>query len=271
MKHDWQGKKICFAAINLQDVCKVPAALGDELALRAEVTELKLKFEDMTKLYLEVKHIADKVSEATQQINTLLSLQPGEGNTQCANTVTDENPLSSVEEKTVSEAIRPKSPILYSQITAGGLVTPVEPESNEGTWTTVTNKRKPTKSPKPKTGKPKVSKQKHLSIIGSASDTTIKSAPTNRERRGALFVTKCQPQTSCEDLENDIKSKVSIYNLHKVESVKTKFDTYTSFKVSFLLGDKKLNQFFREVIKPNMWGSGILVKPFNMAKMKKQQ
>lgn len=102
-----------------------------------------------------------------------------------------------------------------------------------------------------------MSKKKQLAIIGSASVASIKSAAKKRETRGALCVTQCQPQPSFEDY--DFKSKVFLYNFHKVESVKIKFDTYTSFKVSVLLGDQKPNQFIREVIKPNMWGMEFLL------------
>lgn len=45
-KIDWKGKHIQFAAADLSRVCNVPAGIGDELQLRREMRELKIKMED---------------------------------------------------------------------------------------------------------------------------------------------------------------------------------------------------------------------------------
>ncbi len=53
-KYDRVGKPLNFAATNLNNVFHVPAGYRDELALRAELRDLKLKVEDLMSAYEEV-------------------------------------------------------------------------------------------------------------------------------------------------------------------------------------------------------------------------
>lgn len=112
--------------------------------------------------------------------------------------------------------------------------------------------------------KPKI-EQKQMGIVGQLKSTCIQSAePYKRQRKAILFVTRCKKETTECDLEKDILDNISLYKLDQVESIVTKYETYKSFKVSFLLDDKSLSQFFVDTMKPEFWGDGVLVKPFSM-------
>jgi len=67
-KIDWMGKSHKFAAIDLDKVCRVPAGLGDELVLRAEMQDLKLKFQDLTSAFEDVKQLSVKVSKSADEV-----------------------------------------------------------------------------------------------------------------------------------------------------------------------------------------------------------
>lgn len=67
-KIDWMGKTHKFAAIDLDKVCRVPAGLGDELVLRAEMQELKLKFQDLASAFEDVKQLSISVSKSADDV-----------------------------------------------------------------------------------------------------------------------------------------------------------------------------------------------------------
>lgn len=259
-KIDWMGKSHKFAAIDLDKVCRVPAGLGDELVMRAEMQELKLKFQDLASAFDEVKQLTISVSKSADDvvsaIGTVNQLSPPLPNPQ---TQSKTPPLDlNLTQKTAREpdgSSRPETP-LYSQIMAMKYNKPDSKEIAHGGnagWKMISRKKKP-----------KIEK-KQMGIVGQLKSTCIQSAePYQRPRKAILFVTRCKPETTENDLEKDILDNISFYQLDQVESIATKFETYKSFKVSFLLDDKSLSQFFIDTMKPEVWGDGVLVKPFSM-------
>lgn len=161
-KTDWKGINVKFAAVDLTHVCNVPSALGDELSLRAEMTNLKRKFEDLTSCYNEIKSISDQVEHITETIQDqlqnkreplpnistqLVSIRPEKLDIQIP---------TLIGERTADGTSRPETP-LYSQIMARaynnsqGQISTTADKTQEG-YTLVTHK-KPRRKSKAVTGK----------------------------------------------------------------------------------------------------------------------
>ncbi len=250
-KHDWKGKHVQFAAADLNKVCNVPAGLGDELQLRREMRELKIKMEDLMSAFLEIRAISSDISKTTTEICNLTDRKKTNKNqTDNLKQKPDQLVISNRNVNEAEGSSRPDTP-LYSQIAA--LRNMQSNDGKEGAWNTVQKKKRPRKT---------------LSVVGSSQETKIKAIqPFRKPQKGTLFVTRYAPQTTADDLKDEIKLKIAEYSLDSVESIKSRYETYTSFKVTFLLEEKKLNQFFKDVIQPQLWSENAFVKPFSMKKI----
>lgn len=268
VKFDWEGKTFKFVAVDLAKICHVPAGLGDELALRAEVRELKIKLQDLTSMFEEIKQISDSVKQSADEVKSLLK------------TATEPSELTSPDELAIAKSYknitlrkppcgiqitdrqeiqpdgssRPETPILYSQVMAiqKDLEDAGNADDKTGEWKVVVKKTPP---------------KRIRAIVGQLRGSSIQSSrPVKHARRATIFVSRCKPDTSVEVMESEIGKNITTFKLDAVELLKTKFNTYTSFKVSFFLDDKKLSHCFNDVMKPELWGDGVLVKPFSMRK-----
>lgn len=201
--------------------------------------------------FSEIRDISSNISKTTAEICNLTDqkkMKNGEGDNpkpKPDNLIISNRNLNEAEGSS-----RPDTP-LYSQIAA--LRNMQSTDRNEGAWNTVQKKKKP---------------RKILSVVGNSQESKIKAIePLKKPRKGTLFVTRYAPQTKPEDLKEEIVSKITEYSLDNVEPIKSRYETYTSFKVSFLLEESKLSQFFKDVIQPQLWSENAFVKPFSMKKI----
>ncbi|KAG0434778.1 hypothetical protein HPB47_018892 [Ixodes persulcatus] len=93
-------------------------------------------------------------------------------------------------------------------------------------------------------------------LTGASETCKLIVAPPSTRRR-ALFVTKLNPDTSCED----ISSHLSSVGVEEVEcrKLKTRYDSYASFHVSVAAKD------FDKLSDPTVWPKSCLLKAFRGA------
>ena len=95
-------------------------------------------------------------------------------------------------------------------------------------------------------------KTKTKSIIGSGVSNSQLKASSGRF--SSVFISRLSPDTSCEDIikyAND-SLKLSV----KCEKLKSKFDSYASFKIDVVCNNPAM------LYNPESWPSGILVRKF---------
>ncbi len=124
-----------------------------------------------------------------------------------------------------------------------------------------------------------VTKRKRKSgtvIVGAGSSSDIKSVPKPpRSKTGMILISRCDPATTCDDVSREIQKLQTdtTFKLQGVESWKSKFQTYASFKVTYELGEKPLQQFLNELLYnenvDQLWPAGVLVKSFRPIFVKK--
>ena len=93
-------------------------------------------------------------------------------------------------------------------------------------------------------------------VVGTAIDSNITIA---RDRRlGKVFATRYGPNVGItsvkSNLENKLKETTGINHTVNVESVKTKYDSYSSFKITCLCSDINI------LYNPSIWPKGCFVK-----------
>lgn len=253
-KTDWQGNDQQFAAVDLGAICRVPSALGDEIQLRSEVDDLKRKFEDLTAAFEEVKHARLTVERA---IETVVSYQNSTNEHETSTQAPDSQIMHLPNNIAAPPPVRSESPILYSQIAAlarhatSEQQTTTVKQDNDG-FTKVTRRRT------------LHGKAKHNVVVGGLSNSQIKSVA--KKRLATVFMTRCSPESDEFHIQQHAIEHIIHYPLLKVEPLKTKADTYKSFKLIFDLREDSLSNFFRQTLIPTLWPSGALVKPFSQRK-----
>jgi len=265
----------------LYDVCYVYSGIGDEAILRREVRELKTKFHDLTAAFLQIQDFAKTVDGISVQLQNMKMLnnenrgRPSYLNvakqgrrerhvTGASKPATPASP-SSINNKNAAASTRLNHPTVsppMSQKVAMGRMSfdtysstaPDTAGVNDDEFTIVQRRRK---SHKPKTG----------AIVGGSTGSNVRSAP--KRRMGMLFLTRCDVDTTTEDIQKHISENVDAVKLIDVESWETKYKTYASFKITFDIAEKSLSAFFREIIRPELWPEGTLIKPFGLKTMLK--
>lgn len=112
-------------------------------------------------------------------------------------------------------------------------------EKSDGDWTTVRRKRS-------------------TPIIGNK--WACKLASVAPKRSVTLFVSRCMPDTKEEDLKSFLAS--TFRARVEVLKLKTKFDTYASFKVTLVFSDLSLDAALCMAADPANWPEGLLVRRF---------
>lgn len=238
---DWLGKNINFAAVDMRRVCYVAAAIGDEIQFRAEIQELKTKFEDLTSALGEVKNLSKTVTSTTNEVMTSLqNFQQATPTTYSSVVRENQEPQHDLAGAPLRRAVSP--PISQKMAMKRHQQQLAEPD--EG-FKTVTYKKK----------RPK--------FTMGTRHSDIKAVP--KPRIGILFATRCQADVTTIDLEKQIKETTGFsYDLVKVEEWNAKHSSYKSFKLFFELKDHALSKFFKDMEDPSLWPENVWIRPFRM-------
>lgn len=81
-----------------------------------------------------------------------------------------------------------------------------------------------------------------------------------------LFVTRFHPDTKSEDMTNYLQNSKG-WKLISIDKLKTKYDSYSSWKI--VLNKSGLEK--SEILKPENWPKGVLVRPFLINRLNKEQ
>lgn len=106
-------------------------------------------------------------------------------------------------------------------------------------------------------------KNKNKPVILCKGPSVSFQPAKKRIQRKAIFVTRVAPDTTTDVIDKHIKSNMNI-STAKCTKLKTKYDTYSSFHISF---DE---HHLEEITNPEIWPEGILISTF-MGKLKDDQ
>lgn len=263
---DFKMKDITFLAKDLSRIRFVPFTLRDEVQLRSELSELRNKLDDLANCFTEcIKdklemissigekvsnfnpssvNVSDKVSNkclAEPRIHpkpTYLDIANKQSTYERSNSVTG-NSLST----TPMIPSQSEQPLKHSDL--NGNENPVDK-----TWTTVRRKSK--------------SLNKNQ-VVGGAESKRLKIVC--KQRGAVLFISRCSPETTIDELKNYITESDFGYKLNEIEKWNSRRSEYSSFKISFSLDTSDtLSKFLRDTIDASKWPAGMFVKQFNFGK-----
>lgn len=259
-KEDWKAKNVNFAAVDFKEICLVPSGIGDELNLRYELIELRTKFSDMTAALEEVKQLGKTVKDANDTFLKVVTNSENVGKPSYSKSLKNWKqvvPRPPTPPPSQVHAMKNPDPAIMEQDS----VTQNHNEKSGDDGFTVVTKRK---------------RKSGAVIVGAGSSSDIKTVPkTPRIKTGMILVSRCDPETTCEDISREIQKlqTETPYKLHGVEIWKSRYQTYSSFKVTYELGVKPLQQFLNELLYnenvDQLWPAGVLVKSFRPNFVKK--
>ncbi|CAL8140023.1 unnamed protein product [Orchesella dallaii] len=253
-KEDFKGKNLEFGATNVFKICNVHAGIGEDL--RQEIAEVRAKYESLTRAIGELKTLSNGLENVASDLKTF------HGTVHSPTKPTKPSYLkianTGIKMRHISGSSRPVTPVsppisqkIAMQRDAGNVEDGTD--MNQEPFTLV--KRKKNKSSSRVTG------------VGGTADSNVKSVP--KPRVGLLFLSRCTPETTCDDIGTHIFRSVKSFKLLDVETWKTKYNTYSSFKISFNLETEKLSAFLKETVTAELWPAGSLIKPFGLKKLLK--
>ncbi len=263
-KEDWKNRNLKFAAVDFNNICHVPSGLGDELNLRMEIRELRNKFDDLIATWETVKQMTTSVQEMNdfmKKVKTDSDDKPLPPSYLNITKNLKEPSLQNAAPKKVNQSRPPSSPPLTQVIalrnateqSAKTLTPNSQPsflrsisQQNESQWQLVQRKRP---------------KQKLMLGEHKGSNIQCVERPA-RKRTAIILASRFKPGTTAGDIESHVKSTVLNYELESVEEWKTKYDGYVSFKIAFLIGERKLGESLRDIIQVDKWPYQSLVKSF---------
>lgn len=230
---DWTGAKFPFVASDISQVCHVYGNLRDEVQMRSEMQRISNRLSNLEELLKSIPNIAQRIDAV---MSTVKLTPPTTPSVVCS---TDESnlqiPSTSYKDKLTAKALtplqEPKDTQVHPKINKGPLLPP---------WQTVMSKRK--------------SKKKDKCVVGMDESSDLLCSEV---RPLKLFVTRCHAELKSEKL-HDYLTKNRKLNIISIEKMKTRFDTYSSWKVVL----NKMAHDRTEILKPENWPKNIIVRPF---------
>ena len=97
-------------------------------------------------------------------------------------------------------------------------------------------------------------KSRPRAVVGTAKSSTLSAA---KARPAEVFVTRLGPDTQPKDVERHLRDNLSQEWTLSCENLPTKFNTYSSFRVSID------SDAVPEILSPSLWPCGVLVRRFH--------
>ncbi|CAL8069011.1 unnamed protein product [Orchesella dallaii] len=244
-KIDFRGQNIRVIVSDLNQVCHVDSELEDELQLRHEIRLLRsrlAKVEEMCGSIMGISNKLDNIETTLNSINSSNVSQSYSDKIKSGASLTSSSLVPSASTQDISEKIpemcdRPKS--INPFVTDPNenrrfLPTPAESSG----WKTVSRKKQRI--------------QRH--VLGCNETATVKSSGVKVMR---LFVSRCHPNTTPEMLTHDL-TETSNLDILAIEKLKTRFDTYASFKITINKNEVET----KDILNQGNWPKGIFVRPY---------
>jgi hypothetical protein len=104
-------------------------------------------------------------------------------------------------------------------------------------------------------GEERPTKKAKSVVVGSRSRAGgLRVAPKPPGRYTSIFVSRLDPQTKGEEIIEELKNNGVNVDQLKFEKLKTKYDTYASFRIYGRCEDPDT------LLKPEMWDEGVYIK-----------
>ncbi|CAL8148269.1 unnamed protein product [Orchesella dallaii] len=190
-KDDFKGKNIAFAAINIFKICNVHAGIGEEL--RQEIHDLKVKYSSLTNACGELKKFSDGVENIVEEVKLIATSVAKPTIPSYLNVAKEGNRTRHV--TGASRPTTPASPPISQKVAMG-----TYPQFDQNISEKETNgfilveRKKRTKS--------------STSGVGGTATSNVKSVP--KPRVGFLFMTRCAPETTIEEISAHVTENSSI-------------------------------------------------------------
>jgi hypothetical protein len=224
---------VVFVGADVDNICHVivPLTETEQTFLTSEVIALRRKVTNLENVFTEkiadIEKICKNVNSNTKSVNASMQNKQANVKANYAN-ATIPNYAKAASSNTSSKP---------QKTAAANVNHPLSTSGKE--WETVVRK-KPKSRPM---------------TIGTAESNEIKTVPAIKV--SSVFVTRCDPNTKTEDLHSFLSKKTWRINL--VEKLKTKFETYASFRIDIV----RIDMTESELLKPEHWPTNLLVKRFN--------
>lgn len=231
---DWQDKKPPFVVSDISRICHVYGALRDEVQMRSEMLRMNQRLSSLEKLLKSIPSLTTRIDTAisvmkptpppTPTLSPFISM-PG-GNFQ----------KPTYKDKVVVNAPKAGQHVKISNENDDDkIATPPSPS-----WRVAAPRRQQ------KTKKPPV--------VGLDDNSGLLSSDV---RPCKLFATRFHPDTKAEEMTNYLEKNRG-WKVIAVEQLKTKYDSYSSWKL--IVNKSGMDK--TEIMKPENWPKGVLVRPF---------
>jgi hypothetical protein len=137
----------------------------------------------------------------------------------------------------------------YKDVVSADLPSATAVPADSDGFVPVSSKKKPTVDPAVNSIKPR-----HQPLFRVRNSATLPIV-SKKERSKALFVSRFCPEVSADDVEKSLKEQLNLKKL-TCTKLKTKYNTYSSFRVSVLEDE------FMLINNTGVWPTGCLISPF---------
>lgn len=233
---DWTGRILPFVVADISQICKVYGGLRDEIQLRDEVSQMKTRLENLEKILPNLRDVSTKVDTI---VNNIKHLENNENKQATSKPLFREIVITTGQKENTNRKNQrkpqtdTKQPPPHSHSQDEVRLTPPSPS-----WKVVTTRKRPKKHP----------------LVGMEESDQLKSSEI---RPIKLFVTRCHADTTGDSMQQYLENKRQ-WSVLAVEQVKTRFNTYSSWKVIL----NKCDLARSEIMKPENWPKGVMVSPF---------
>lgn len=255
-QEDWKGRNLVFGVVDISRICQVTSGLQDEIQLRSELQIIKSRMDALTSVVDEIRTISKTVSDAAEAIKKGAEHHQQPNQTSTYVQVAKKNLKSDSNKKLLHRGRPLPSPPMSQKIAIKKNNEPLSSDvENESNCTTPTNEFKVVTKKK---------RKPRPIVLGSSQSTEIKII--RKPKVGILFMSRCAPDTTQEEITTHITKSEIKYKLSSVEKCQTRHSSYSSFKICFEIGESKLSAFLKDILNPTFWPSGALVRRFNLSR-----
>jgi len=272
---DWQAQKVQFAASKLNDIYVVKHGIGDELMMHNEIMQLKQRLQDveeLVKLVIGISTKIDVIKDAVDviELKTANVEQTSTSSysqvlkaTASASSFSNENDTGTnsgaLHKEQNSSSFNMRQPMRKQSTETTERRVPfrtftINPFARDPTVQKSSYQSTPTDEFEGWRTATRRKKRPAICVTGNMDSDTIQSSCV---RPLKLFVTRCDVNATPERLQNELVGR-NKWDIMNVESLKTRFDNYKSFKLVI----NRANAPAADFLRPECWPKGLMVREF---------
>lgn len=231
---DWKGLNFPFVASDITQVCFVYGNLRDEVQMRSEMQRINSRLSNLEELLKAIPSLSNRIDTAVNAFKLTPPTTPNLGVPVVGSNF--KTPGFSYKDKLTSNNANTAD--VDAQIKSvridNGAPSPQTP------WKTVVTKKR--------------SKKKVQCVVGQDESSGLLSSEV---RPLKLFVTRCHAEMKKEQLHEYLSNNREL-KVISIDKMKTRFDTYSSWKVVINRAENDKT----DIMKPEKWPKNTIVRPF---------